>query len=116
MEQWIRAKYERQEFTDRAEVTKKYEKVCREDPMMKRGKNSPNYKKRLFILDQGENTIRYYNQAKVGLSYILKYFFIVIIVMCSVCGNVHFYMCVCGGGGHTTPVLQFIYNCITFTL
>jgi len=62
-EQWIRAKYERREFIEGANVS--YITGHKEGPLMKRGKGKKNFQRRRFVLDATENTLKYYNKDEV---------------------------------------------------
>ena len=62
-EQWIRAKYERREFVEGAQVT--YLNGHKEGPLMKRGKAKKNFQRRRFVLDTTENTLKYYKKDEV---------------------------------------------------
>jgi len=64
-EQWIRAKYEREEFMQGSKHV--YLSGQREGYLWKRGKSSKQFMRRLFILDVKENTLRYY--IKEGVSF-----------------------------------------------
>jgi len=57
-EQWIRAKYERQEFVNGSKQP--YLSGRREGYLWKRGKSAKHFQRRRFILDATENTLRYY--------------------------------------------------------
>jgi hypothetical protein len=63
-EQWIRAKYERQEFVEGSKPT--YLSGRKEGYMWKRGKDDKHFQRRRFILDASENTLRYYNKESGG--------------------------------------------------
>jgi len=66
-EQWIRAKYERQEFVNGAKHP--YLSGKREGYLWKRGKAAKNFQRRLFILDSAENTLRYYIKEDVSITF-----------------------------------------------
>ena len=66
-EQWIRAKYERQEFV--AGTKHSYLSGRREGHMWKRGKSAKNFQRRRFILDATENTLRYYTKEDVSVTF-----------------------------------------------
>ncbi|XP_077980725.1 arf-GAP with dual PH domain-containing protein 1-like isoform X2 [Glandiceps talaboti] len=57
-EQWIRAKYERQEFMDIDKQT--YLHGRKEGFLWKRGKEDSKFQSRMFILDEEENTLKYF--------------------------------------------------------
>lgn len=59
-EQWIRAKYERQEFTGSAQL--QYLRGQKEGYLWKRGKDDKHFQKRRFVLDATENTLKYFNK------------------------------------------------------
>ena len=67
-EQWIRAKYERQEFVNGSKK-QPYLSGRREGPLWKRAKDAKNFQRRLFILDASENTLRYYIKEDVSISF-----------------------------------------------
>lgn len=58
LEQWIRAKYERQEFIDVDKQT--YVRNFLEGNLMKRARDENKYFQRKFIL--GDNTLKYYSK------------------------------------------------------
>ena len=60
-EQWIRAKYERYEFTD-VDRQVAYCTGYKEGYLMKRGKDDKKFCNRRFVLSQSENTLKYYNK------------------------------------------------------
>jgi len=66
-EQWIRAKYERQEFVDGSKQL--YLSGRREGYLWKRGKDAKHFQRRRFILDATENTLRYYVKEDVSISF-----------------------------------------------
>ncbi|XP_010903321.1 arf-GAP with dual PH domain-containing protein 1 isoform X2 [Esox lucius] len=58
-EQWIRAKYERKEFTE--EMRKwTYEEGTRDGMLMKRGRDNGQFLSRRFVLSENEGTLKYY--------------------------------------------------------
>ncbi|CAH1794233.1 unnamed protein product [Owenia fusiformis] len=59
-EQWIRAKYERLEFTNPEKQT--YLSGRKEGYMWKRGKDNNKFQSRRFVLSETENTLKYYNK------------------------------------------------------
>lgn len=63
LDQWIRAKYERKEFVDGSSypASKAYESGRKEGFLWKRGKEDRRFQRRWFVLDETENTLRYYN-------------------------------------------------------
>ena len=66
-EQWIRAKYERQEFVNGSKHP--YLSGRREGYLWKRGKAAKTFQRRRFILDATENTLRYYVKEDVSISF-----------------------------------------------
>lgn len=64
-EQWIRAKYERKEFTDVERQT--YLKGYKEGTLYKRGKDQTKFKPRKFVLNEADNTLKYFT--KEGVRY-----------------------------------------------
>ena len=64
-EQWIRAKYERKEFIGTA--TQTYLSGHKEGYLWKRGKDDKHFKKRRFVLDATENTLKYFTKDDVGI-------------------------------------------------
>ena len=68
-EQWIRAKYERCDFRsdkDEADVVAAYQAEHREGYLWKRGREDRRFQRRLFVLEEDENTLRYYNSDNVS--------------------------------------------------
>lgn len=63
LEQWIQAKYDRKEFVkgSPSSAGKIYENGRKEGFLWKRGKEDRRFQRRLFVLDESENTLRYYN-------------------------------------------------------
>ncbi|XP_007238189.1 arf-GAP with dual PH domain-containing protein 1 [Astyanax mexicanus] len=60
-EQWIKAKYERLEFTvDRKPLL--YEEGTREGPLMKRGRDNGQFLTRRFVLSEREGTLKYFTK------------------------------------------------------
>lgn len=59
MEQWIRAKYEREEFCH-PERQNHYVSGFMEGFLMKRGKEDARYQPRKFVLSEAEDTLKYY--------------------------------------------------------
>lgn len=57
-EQWIRAKYERKEFTNVVDTP--YSKGYLEGFLHKRGKEDGKFNLRRFVLNQSEGTLKYY--------------------------------------------------------
>jgi len=66
-EQWIRAKYERQEFVNGSKHP--YLSGRREGYLWKRGKAAKQFQRRRFILDATENTLRYYIKEDVSTNF-----------------------------------------------
>jgi hypothetical protein len=92
-EEWIRSKYEREEFTEQSnsepdesyasqnlhktllfsgQFTSRRRRPCdsyqsgyKEGYLWKRGREGKRFYRRWFVLDQTENTLRYYNQENV---------------------------------------------------
>jgi len=63
IEQWIRAKYERQEFIDvRKQVYLHGQKTGH---LWKRDKREDKFAKRLFVLNEATNTLIYFNKEDV---------------------------------------------------
>ncbi|XP_076871824.1 arf-GAP with dual PH domain-containing protein 1 [Brachyhypopomus gauderio] len=61
-EQWIRAKYERMEFTqDRKQLV--YEEGSRDGMLMKRGRDNGQFLSRRFVLSELEGTLKYYTKS-----------------------------------------------------
>lgn len=58
IEQWIRAKYEREEFSTQMKPV--YMSGYMEGYLMKRGKEDSKYQPRKFILSEAEDTLKYY--------------------------------------------------------
>lgn len=66
IEQWIRAKYEREEFCH-PERQNHYVSGFMEGFLMKRGKEDSRYHPRKFILSEADDTLKYYvKENKVG--------------------------------------------------
>ena len=65
-EQWIRAKYERQEFVNGSKQA--YLSGRRDGYLWKRGKADKHFQRRRFILDATENTLRYYVKEDVSIT------------------------------------------------
>lgn len=63
LDQWIRAKYERKEFVEGSScpASRTYESGRKEGFLWKRGKEDKRFQRRWFVLDETENTLRYYN-------------------------------------------------------
>jgi hypothetical protein len=59
IEQWIRAKYEREEFCH-PERQNHYVSGFMEGFLMKRGKEDARYHPRKFVLSEGDDTLKYY--------------------------------------------------------
>ncbi|XP_014226143.1 arf-GAP with dual PH domain-containing protein 1-like [Trichogramma pretiosum] len=59
IEQWIRAKYEREEFCH-PERQSHYVSGFMEGFLMKRGKEDPKYQPRKFVLNEADDTLKYY--------------------------------------------------------
>jgi hypothetical protein len=73
LEEWIRAKYEREDFWDAGPSIQRplvapstpldrYQSGHREGYLSKRGRNDKQFRRRWFVLDKTENTLRYYNR------------------------------------------------------
>ncbi|XP_054430040.1 arf-GAP with dual PH domain-containing protein 1 isoform X1 [Pteronotus mesoamericanus] len=60
-EQWIRAKYERQEFTD-LEKQEPYSAGYREGFLWKRGRDNGQFLSRKFVLTEREGALKYFNR------------------------------------------------------
>ncbi|MBN3309954.1 ADAP1 protein, partial [Amia calva] len=60
-EQWIRAKYEREEFTEPGKKLP-YEEAVREGMLMKRGRDNGQFLSRKFMLSEREGTLKYYTK------------------------------------------------------
>ncbi|KAK1343641.1 hypothetical protein QTO34_016421 [Cnephaeus nilssonii] len=60
-EQWIRAKYERQEFTD-PEKQEPYSAGYREGYLWKRGRDNGQFLSRKFVLTEREGVLKYFNR------------------------------------------------------
>ncbi|XP_077475167.1 arf-GAP with dual PH domain-containing protein 1-like [Stigmatopora argus] len=60
-EQWIRAKYERKEFTP-AGVQEPYSAGYREGFLWKRGRDNGQYLRRKFVLSEKEGVLKYFNK------------------------------------------------------
>ncbi|XP_036171358.1 arf-GAP with dual PH domain-containing protein 1 isoform X3 [Myotis myotis] len=60
-EQWIRAKYERQEFTD-PEKQEPYSAGYREGFLWKRGRDNGQFLSRKFVLTEREGALKYFNR------------------------------------------------------
>ncbi|XP_060774797.1 arf-GAP with dual PH domain-containing protein 1 isoform X1 [Neoarius graeffei] len=60
-EQWIRAKYERQEFTQDGKPLV-YEEGTRDGVLMKRGRDNGQFLSRRFVLSEREGTLKYYTK------------------------------------------------------
>ncbi|MED6240107.1 Arf-GAP with dual PH domain-containing protein 1, partial [Ataeniobius toweri] len=58
-EQWIRAKYERKEFSKPGENVR-YESGMKEGVLMKRGRDNGQFLSRRFVLSEREGTLKYY--------------------------------------------------------
>ncbi|XP_063075904.1 arf-GAP with dual PH domain-containing protein 2-like [Engraulis encrasicolus] len=66
-EQWIRAKYERREFTgEHLHLQKVYSSGHHEGTLWKKGKDNKHFLKRKFILSEREFTLVYYNKEDVS--------------------------------------------------
>ncbi|XP_076149847.1 arf-GAP with dual PH domain-containing protein 2-like [Alosa pseudoharengus] len=62
-EQWIRAKYERREFTgEHMHLQKIYSSGCYEGTLWKKGKANKQFLKRRFVLSEKELTLVYFNK------------------------------------------------------
>ena len=59
IDQWIRAKYEREEFCH-PERQSQYISGFREGFLMKRGKEDPKYHPRRFVLCEADDSLKYY--------------------------------------------------------
>ncbi|XP_062401112.1 arf-GAP with dual PH domain-containing protein 2-like isoform X2 [Sardina pilchardus] len=63
VEQWIRAKYERREFTgEHMHLQKIYSSGCYEGTLWKKGKANKQFLKRRFVLSEKELTLVYFNK------------------------------------------------------
>uniref|UniRef100_A0A3B3TZ45 ArfGAP with dual PH domains 1 n=2 Tax=Poecilia latipinna TaxID=48699 RepID=A0A3B3TZ45_9TELE len=60
-EQWIRAKYERKEFSKPGKSLT-YESEAREGTLMKRGRNNGQFLSRRFVLSEREGNLKYYTK------------------------------------------------------
>ncbi|XP_051940607.1 arf-GAP with dual PH domain-containing protein 1 isoform X2 [Hippocampus zosterae] len=60
-EQWIRAKYERKEFTESANKFT-YEQAIRDGTLMKRGRDNGLFLSRRFVLSEREGTLKYFTK------------------------------------------------------
>ncbi|CAL1602559.1 unnamed protein product [Knipowitschia caucasica] len=60
-EQWIRAKYERKEFSDSRKPFI-YEQGLREGTLMKRGRDNGQFLSRRFVLSEREGTLKYFTK------------------------------------------------------
>ncbi|XP_065160209.1 arf-GAP with dual PH domain-containing protein 1-like isoform X2 [Atheta coriaria] len=58
LEQWIRAKYDREEFSHPERLA--YASGTMEGFLMKRGKEDSRFQNRKFVLNESENTLKYY--------------------------------------------------------
>ena len=63
-EQWIRAKYEREDFTESAPQL--FLSGYKEDYLLKRGKIDNKFNKRRFVLSEADNTIKYFRKESVS--------------------------------------------------
>ena len=63
-EQWIRAKYERQEFMDIEKQT--YLAGMKEGFLWKKGKDDSKFQSRKFILSEADNCIKYFRNVDVS--------------------------------------------------
>nr|KAF6445794.1 ArfGAP with dual PH domains 1 [Rousettus aegyptiacus] len=63
-EQWIRAKYERQEFTD-PQKQEPYSAGYREGLLWKRGRDNGQFLSRKFVLTEREGALKYFNRSDV---------------------------------------------------
>ena len=70
-EQWIRAKYERQEFNNPDK--QEYLKGRKEGYLWKRGKDDRKFQRRRFILDEKDNQLCYFTKENVSCSHGVKY-------------------------------------------
>ncbi|XP_075436030.1 arf-GAP with dual PH domain-containing protein 2 isoform X3 [Ascaphus truei] len=61
-EQWVRAKYEREEFTSSRRSLDIYTTGHREGFLWKRGKDNGQFLKRMFILSEREGVVKYYTK------------------------------------------------------
>ncbi|XP_019215865.1 arf-GAP with dual PH domain-containing protein 1 isoform X1 [Oreochromis niloticus] len=59
-EQWIRAKYERREFSEPGKFT--YEEGIRDGMLMKRGRDNGQFLSRRFVLSEREGTLKYFTK------------------------------------------------------
>lgn len=66
-EQWIRAKYERQEFTN-PERQEPYSAGYREGFLWKRGRDNGQFLSRKFVLTEREGALKYFNRNDVSRS------------------------------------------------
>ncbi|XP_043971549.1 arf-GAP with dual PH domain-containing protein 1 [Gambusia affinis] len=62
-EQWIRAKYERKEFSKPGKSLT-YESETREGTLLKRGRDKGQFLSRRFVLSEREGSLKYYTNAK----------------------------------------------------
>ncbi|TWW59033.1 Arf-GAP with dual PH domain-containing protein 1 [Takifugu flavidus] len=60
-EQWIRAKYERKEFTEPAKSFT-YDEETRDGMLMKRGRDNGQFLSRRFVLSEREGTLKYFTK------------------------------------------------------
>ncbi|KAM9489950.1 arf-GAP with dual PH domain-containing protein 1 isoform 3-T3 [Salvelinus alpinus] len=60
-EQWIRAKYERKEFTGEGKK-RTYEEGTRDGMLMKRGRDNGQFLNRRFVLSEREGTLKYFTK------------------------------------------------------
>ncbi|XP_038131294.1 arf-GAP with dual PH domain-containing protein 1-like, partial [Cyprinodon tularosa] len=66
-DQWIRAKYERREFTgERNDFLQTYNQDLFESTLWKKGKDNKQYLKRTFQLSQRDFTLRYFTKEDVS--------------------------------------------------
>ncbi|KTG35038.1 hypothetical protein cypCar_00032942 [Cyprinus carpio] len=71
-EQWIRAKYERQEFVENGKKLI-YEDETRDGMLMKRGRDNGQFLNRRFVLSLRDGTLKYYTKLDVSLTETLLY-------------------------------------------
>ncbi|XP_012692870.1 arf-GAP with dual PH domain-containing protein 1 [Clupea harengus] len=60
-QQWIRAKYERKEFTEAGKKLT-YEEATRDGMLMKRGRDNGQFLSRRFVLSEWEGTLKYFTK------------------------------------------------------
>lgn len=74
IEQWIRAKYEREEFCH-PERQNHYVSGFMEGFLMKRGKEDSRYHPRKFVLCEAEDTLKYHVKENKVYKYLITYLF-----------------------------------------